>query len=131
MVGILQGEALVGEEADHVVLEHGAYSVARLTDGKSDVGACVDATAGVVEARGMRLVGGVDGKFRRAPHGGGVELRLQVPIVGEGGVLLCPCHVPAAAKQQKEPQNFLRTLGGDMAFCSVHKRVAFVGARGY
>ena len=102
--GVLQAEALVREEAELIVLEEHAHAVARLFYGKRHVRPGVHRAARVLVAHGVRLEGGGDVELRRTPCGGGVKLRLHLPVVHKRGVLLRPQHGKSACRPQQERQ---------------------------
>ena len=78
----------MGEEADLVALEGGAHAVQRVAYAEGHVGAGKHRAAAVLEARGVLLIGALHLQLLQAARRGGVELRLHLPVLLKGGVLL-------------------------------------------
>lgn len=88
MVGILQGETLMREEADLVILKESADAMSCLSDSKGHVGTCIHRSARIVEAPGTHHVGRVNRKLGRAPHSRRIKLCFKLPIMTERRVVL-------------------------------------------
>ena len=88
VVGILHGETLLREEAEHIVHEHRSHTVARLPELKRHVHTGIHRRTGIFETRGMGLEGGVDGELGGTSHCCRTPLGFHLPVLLESGILL-------------------------------------------
>lgn len=120
MVGILHAELLVGKKADVILLKRHADTVARPSQHEGHIRPGIHRAAGVLESRGMRLIGRYDAQPVATAHCAGIELRQQIPIVGKGRSLLCAgVNVREEEQEQDECRMSKRSVHGGGRVCVV------------
>ena len=89
--GILNAQALVGEESQLVVHQLQAHAMKLVQQADGHIGPDVHGAGSILEAHERHSIGSRDSKLQVLSGCGGIEKRLQRPIMRKGRLLLCPC----------------------------------------